>query len=230
MGFKAYKRPRRQDLTEKQKRQRLSFCKTYESQEWSKVICTDEHRFTLSGRKVNPQHNFEWVPKRQQLSSIPQSKYAPQFMAWGGISCWGPSPLIEIKGNMDSTQYQTILTRRVLPWLQNSKPNGDYLFQQDNARSHTAAATLSLLRQREIPFIPPEEWPANSPDLNPIENLWAFMDDKLSQKRIRKKGGLITAARQMFSSFTRAQLKKYILSMDQRVAACIKAKGGLFKI
>ena len=52
--------------------------------------------------------------------------------------------------------------------------NCDELFQQDGARAHTSTATITLLDKNIGQYIPPEDWPPNSPDLSPVENVWVL--------------------------------------------------------
>ena len=229
-GLHAFKRPRRQGLTAAQKRKRLEFCKAYKKQDWRRAVFSDEHRFSLSGRKVNPQHNFYWSSEPTQAAVMPQQRWAAQFTAWGGIAAWGCTPLVEIKDSLDANAYGSILKKQLIPWLRASKPAGEYLFQQDGARPHVAASVTTILNTNRIPFIGKEQWPPNSPDLNPIENLWARMDDELSKKSITTRRGLLTAARSIFKKLTIDQLCAYIDSMPHRIEACIKAKGGLFQL
>jgi len=54
-------------------------------------------------------------------------------------------------------------------------PNREGLFQQDGARSHRSKATIAWLDASIKHYIPPEDWPPNSPDLSPIENVWSIM-------------------------------------------------------
>jgi len=53
--------------------------------------------------------------------------------------------------------------------------NREGMFQQDGARVHTSKATIAWLDTNIKHYIPPENWPPNSPDLSPIENIWSIM-------------------------------------------------------
>jgi len=53
--------------------------------------------------------------------------------------------------------------------------NREGMFQQDGARAHTSKATIVWLDTNIKLYIPPKDWPPNSPDLSPIENVWSIM-------------------------------------------------------
>ena len=53
--------------------------------------------------------------------------------------------------------------------------NREGMFQQHGARAHTSKATIARLDANTKHYIPPEDWPPNSPDLSPIENVWSIM-------------------------------------------------------
>ena len=53
--------------------------------------------------------------------------------------------------------------------------NREGMFQQNGARAHTSKATIAWLDANIKHYIPPEDWPPNSPDLSPIENVWSIM-------------------------------------------------------
>ncbi len=58
--------------------------------------------------------------------------------------------------------------------------DADFIFQQDLAPAHTAKSTKSWLNDHGVGVL---DWPANSPDLNPIENLWDIVKRKMRNKR-----------------------------------------------
>ena len=81
---------------------------------------------------------------------------------------------------VNSDYYQnTVLLSMLLPDIRSVF--GDYyVFQQDGAPAHRARDTVTML-QRETPeFIPPEMWPPNSPDLNPVDySIWGMLQPRV---------------------------------------------------
>ena len=89
-------------------------------------------------------------------------------MVWGAISVTGKTELVIIEGNLNAVRYQNeILEPVAIPYLQNLGPNS--ILQDDNAHPHRGRIITEYLQNLGVERM---EWPAVSPDLNPIEYLW----------------------------------------------------------
>ena len=103
--------------------------------------------------------------------------------AWGGFSSQGKTKLALYEGTLDAHAYQDILQKKLLPaareWFQDEKEGWE--LQQDKASCHTAKSTERWLEQHGVDVV--EGWPTKGDDINPIENLWAILDERLESKK-----------------------------------------------
>ncbi|UYV73376.1 hypothetical protein LAZ67_10002942 [Cordylochernes scorpioides] len=166
---------RRLPLIPPNRGQRLEWCRARSTwmTEWHRVVFSDESRFCLSsdsrrvrvwrrrGERSNPAAIVERPTVRQR-----------GIMVWGAIAYDSRSPLLRIQGTMTAQRYVDDVLRPVtLPYLQ-GVPNA--LYQQDNARPHTARISQQALQ--DVQMLP---WPPYSPDLSPIEHVWDIIGRRL---------------------------------------------------
>ncbi len=110
----------------------------------------------------------------------------------------------------------------MLPSADKLYGDADFIFQQDLAPAHTAKGTKSWFNDHGVTVL---DWPANSPDLNPIENLSGIVKRKMRDTRPNNADELKATVKETWASIPPQQCHKLITSTPCRIEAVIKAKG-----
>ena len=160
-------------------------------------------------------------------------------MVWGCFVGNKLGPIISIHGSVDGNKYATLLNEHLLPYIDALACDGitGITFQQDNARSHICkkAQDFFKIATAEHGFTVMDDWPPYSPDMNLIENLWAYLKLELHQRypdtatlsgspdHIRQK--ISERVHEVWWSIGEEVLNRLIDRMPHRVEALIKAHG-----
>jgi len=150
-------------------------------------------------------------------------------MLWGCVSYHAYGPLEAIEGHVTGVSYLKLLKDVVKPEMDTSRDRGRRLvYQQDNAKPHTTPAVLEFFENWEYIVL---EWPPQSPDLSPIENIWNVMKMKMKALRPRPRT-TATMRNEMMKIWDELEdeLRVNIVgSFRERLKLCIAANGGLIK-
>lgn len=193
-----------------------------------KVVFSDETRLEAVTENVRlirrrPRERFH------EDTVVRTVKHPPAIMIWSCISGEGLGPLYYVTGTMNQIQYKSVMESVLIPYI-HSLESGDvaYQFMQDGAPCHTAKSIKNLFSESNLQVLP---WPGNSPDLNPIENVWnglkRIVYSSPNPTLAVLKANIEDAWRNNPDLKTLAA--SCINSMPRRIAAVIKAKGGLTK-
>jgi hypothetical protein len=220
-------------LKPKHIRKRLEFAQKFQhwtEADWGRVIFSDEtkiNRLGSDGRK--------WVWKRPRQIITPRD-VAPtlkfgggNLMLWGCISSSGVGHACRIDGQMNAELYTEILQGELLQSIEYfGRDVKDIIFQQDNDPKHTSRLASRWFESTSMELL---DWPAQSPDLNPIENVWNYLKRKLDNYDAPADSiyQLWLRIEKEWEGIPTEYCRTLIDSMPSRVNAVLRSKGGYSK-
>jgi len=214
-------------ISKKNIQSRLAFAREHinkDSTFWNTVIFSDESKFNIFGsdgmsyvwRKANTELNKENLKATVKHGG-------GHVMVWGCMSAAGVGSLVFIEGIMEKMQYLDILKKNLLQSAEKLGVRGDFRFYQDNDPKHKSGIVQNWLIWNCPHVMSP---PAQSPDINVIENLWAVLDNNVRKYKISNKDDLKRALLAEWQKIAPEFTEKLVESMRNRLKAVIKAKGG----
>ncbi|KAF0708485.1 hypothetical protein AaE_013194 [Aphanomyces astaci] len=214
-------------LTPQHKKDRVEFAARYLNQldVMKTTMFTDEKKFNLDGPDGC---QYYWHDLREEVETYSKRVAGGgSVMVWGGMSFHNKSKLAFLEGRQDSAKYQDTLRGYLLPAMRalcGLTPNGEAIFQQDNASIHRSRSTMAWLE--EMPWTT-MTWPAKSPDLNPIENVWGVLARKVYAhgRQFDTKAQLKAQILQSWEEIDQKYLSHLVDGMPTRMAQVILRRG-----
>ena len=210
--------------TENHIRQRISFCEGYQGwteQDWERVIFSDETHIELIPhgqvwvqRPIGEQHNPQYV--------VPRKLHSGRVTLWGCFCAKEIGQAEVFIDEFDAQKYVDVLRHNLLPSARSFFPSGHWWFQQDNAPQHTSRLATAWFHNNGVDCI---DFPPLSPDLNPIENLWADIKRRVEQRHARTMEELEIHLKEEWESTSPTLLANLAHSMPARIAAVLANSG-----
>ncbi len=212
-------------LNQRQRQKHLTWAvekKNWTVAQWSKVLFQMKVNFAFHLEIKVPESGGRVERHRIHVAWSPVWSFHSQW--WFGLPChllvlvhcvfWSPQ--------LTQPSTRKYLEHFMLPSANKLYGDADFIFQQDLAPAHTAKGTKSWFNDHGVTLL---DWPANSPDLNPIENLWGIVKRKTRDTRPNNADELKATVKETWASIPPQQCHKLITSMPRRIEAVIKAKG-----
>ena len=218
--------PRKPLLTRRHRSLRLAFARKYVNKPldfWRSVLFTDETRIAIRCDTLKQRVRRQTGERFNIVTAT--VKHLPAVMMWGCFATKGVGRIrfLEKGKTCNSTWYLKVLNQQVR-WSAQSLVDGNFILQDDSAPCHRARTVQKFIKDQKWKTL---DWPPQSPDLNPIENLWSLLKRKVWNTNFSSttelKARIISVWHHGLDS---ELLSKLALSMPDRLRAVIKAKEG----
>ena len=243
--------PKKQ-LTRLNRQKRLGFCKKNLRRNWSNVMFTDRCKFAFQYPGVSAR-SCGWVKKGSSWEA-PKVEHPSVYNVYGGITKYGATTLKEVTGstkhhsdyktrsqhtarNITSDEYYDVVASHFLPqgtMIFSSGPGlSSWVLQQDNDPTHKQPSKTALgdwakkHPGQTVTLL--KDWPPNSPDLSPIENVWAMVQQDAHKAACSTFDEFKAKVNELFYNSSKDTVKRLINSMKSRMQECIRKKGGKTK-
>jgi len=192
--------------------------KKMRNQDWENVVFTDESTFQLF---ANP--TKRWVHKNLGIQ-FRKVKHPTKVHVYGCFSNSGFGKLICFTKNLNAPRLIMLYEKGLLPSTTTlfGPDKTDWILQEDNYPKHQSKLAKKWRHDNGIDRM---DWPAASPDLNPIENVWAILKLNVRKPRPSSPKQLIRYIREEWKGLTPEYAQVLVSSMPRRIKAVIPAKG-----
>jgi hypothetical protein len=227
---------------------RISFAKAHRSTNWRHVMFTDRCKFAFRypGAVVR---SVRWMKDSQKhQDGAPRPSRPSVYNVYGGVTRWGTTKLHVVTGttgqtsnfknkrgvaarNITQGEYSQVLSETLLregQRLFSTQGMSTWTLQQDGDKSHARASIVvdKYNRKRSGSRVSVlRDWPSNSPDLSPIENVWGYVDREVAKLGCKTFEEFKAAIDITFQNIPETMRRNLFESVPKRLKDCIELDG-----
>ena len=212
-------------MNEKKRTKRLKFATKYEHKNSLKrVVWThDQVSLNCSDRRRSPRCGEQEMLICTRKDLTPTVKHRGRSVCGGGVmSASGVGTFHIINGIMDHTQYISILKRELPANVEKMQLGEDWFFMQDNDPEHFVYNTKMWRLYNKPKQL---HTPRQSPNINPIEEMWEILDKKIRERKLKNREALKTALLEEWDTVPACKTENHLNCMQRRLKKIIRAKG-----
>lgn len=208
-------------LTSESKERRLAFARAHQSTNWKLVLFTDEKTFELSHhlRKM-------WVTMGTHPTG-PVVAHPAKVHCFAGVGHFFKFEAKTFRGILDAETLCLLIESCLPPTIAADSPPAcaeRFIMQHDNDPKYTSAFTQRFLDEHKVERI--VDWPAYSPDLNPLDNVWSEVQRLVDLEEPQNIAELEAAVLKVWSKLDFGYIRRFVDSMPSRLAEVVQAEGG----
>ena len=217
-GYRPYRARTRHPLSERNKADRLHYAQSHRTRQWTHDVFLDEKIF-----QIGPNREFVFVRRMDPVQSRWQYNRSHPFQVnvVAAISKQGKCGISIFCQKFNSVVFKSKFNNYLLPFIERNYPH-NYTLVLDNSRVHRSNYVRNWFEEEGIHagFLPPY-----SPDMNPIEKVWAYMGHEVSKRRPTTKPGLMRAIKDVWDKVSDTMINSLIDRLPDIMEEAIERNG-----